>query len=189
MKWVIILLIYCGFCILAFIYIRRRYNDNRTTDFVFWLVLILTAPFAIVSLPIWFPYALIRKQKRNKQMNEQMRIWRDEHERWMKGYKARCIIGGKEKNESGIETLSTYKCKNCGYTVKSMPQGFFKLSSMVYYNFKCEKCKNIVSVCSKDISDMSYVQHCPICEESHCFSFWNPIEGHCPKCDGMMEES
>ena len=138
----------------------------------------------ICSLVILF----VRNRNKKRSMNEQLRIWQDEHKRWMKEYKARCIIGGKEKDESGIETLSAYKCKKCGYTVRSNPQGFFKLPSGVYYNFKCEKCKNIISVCSKDISDMSFVQKCPVCEESNCFSFWNPIEGHCPKCDGMMEE-
>ena len=119
---------------------------------------------------------------------KQLRIGEDEQKRWLEEYKARTIIGGAERAESGIETLSTYKCDNCGYTLRSAPQGFFKLSSDVYYNFKCEKCRNIVSICSKDIIYMSYVQDCPLCEESDSFSFWNPIEGRCPKCNGKMEE-
>ena len=179
MNWVAILIIYCVFSILAFIYIRRRANRTVKTDFVFWSVMFLILPFAIVSLPIWFPYALIKKQK----TNVQMRIWRDEHERWMKEYKARSIISGAERNDSGIETLYTYKCKNCGYTLRSMPQGFYKISSGVYYNFKCENCKIVVGVHSKDV----YSNYCPKCEEHNCLAFWNPIEGHCPKCDGMME--
>ena len=184
MNWVTILIIYCIVCILAFIYIRRRCLRIKKTDFIFWLIFIPILPFYIISLPIWLPFVLIRERKKNKQL----RIWKDEHKRWMKEYKARTIIGGAERVESGLETLSTYKCDKCGYTLRSAPQGFFKLSSDVYYNFKCEKCSNIVSVCSKDISYMSYVQCCPLCEEYHCFSFWNPVEGCCPKCNGKMKE-
>jgi hypothetical protein len=28
---------------------------------------------------------------------------------------------------------------------------------------------------------------CPYCHESSGLSTWNPIEGHCPVCDGEME--
>lgn len=115
-------------------------------------------------------------------------MWKDMHESWMKEYKERAIIGGAERTICGIETLPTYKCNNCGYTLRSAPQGFFKLPSDVYYNFKCEKCRNIISVCSRDISHMDYVDYCPVCEDSQSFAFWNPIEGHCPKCNGKMEE-
>ncbi len=184
MNWLPILIIYSLVCIFAFIYIKKRCKKKGATDFLFWLVLIMIAPFFIISSPIWLPFILAKESKDNKQL----RKWEDEHNSWMKEYKARSIIGGAEKIESGIEILSTYKCRKCGYTLRSAPQGFYKLSSYVYYNLKCEKCKNIVSVSSKDISDMSYVQYCPLCEESRCLSFWNPIEGRCPKCDSEMEE-
>ena len=77
-------------------------------------------PFYIISLPIWLPFVLIRERKKNKQL----RIWKDKHKRWMKEYKARTIIGGAERVESGLKTLSTYKCDKCGYTLRSAPQGF-----------------------------------------------------------------
>lgn len=184
MSWIIILIIYCIVCILAFIFIRRRSIRIGGPDFMFWLIFIPMVPFCIISLPIWLPIVIIKERNSNKQM----RIWKEMHNSWMKEYKTRAITGGAERTENGFEMLPTYKCQNCGYALRSAPQGFFKLSSDVYYNFKCEKCRNIVSVCSKDISYMGYVQHCPICEESQCFSFWNPIEGRCPKCNGKMEK-
>lgn len=86
-----------------------------------------------------------------------------------------------------MATLRTYKCNNCGYTVQTEPVGFYALMSGMYYNFKCKKCKTIVSLSSKEIYEMCYSPRCPECNEENCLSTWNPIEGHCPKCNGEME--
>jgi len=81
----------------------------------------------------------------------------------------------------------TYKCKKCGSSVQTEPAGFYGLMSGMYYNFKCKKCKRLVTLSSKAIVEMGNQPRCPICEESQFFSTWNPIEGRCPKCDGEME--
>ena len=96
-----------------------------------WVTILII--ICIVSI---LTFIFIQRRKINK-MNKLSRIRRDNHNSRMKEYKARAIIGGEERTGSGIETLSIYKCKKCGYTLRSTPQGFFKLSSEVYYNFKC----------------------------------------------------
>ena len=185
MIWVAVI-IYCIVSIFAFMYIRKRNKENSLESFDKYtvLVLILIAPLAIALLPIWLPYTMVKQRK----IKKQTKVWRDEHNHRMKEYKSRTIIGGAEGIGIGTESLIIYKCKKCGYSLRSAPEGFFKISNSVYYNFKCKKCKTIVSLCSKDISEMSYVLYCPKCEDSHCLTFWNPIEGRCPKCHGMMEE-
>ena len=81
----------------------------------------------------------------------------------------------------------TYKCRKCGYKVLTEPQGHYALMSGSYYNFKCTKCKEIVSVRSDDIGHQGWDLHCPKCgaDNNHLFS-WNPVEGHCPKCNRKM---
>lgn len=181
MIWVAVIT-YCIVSIFAFMYIRRRNKERSLESFDKYtvLVLILIAPLAIALLTIWLPYILVKQRKLT-------RVRRDEHNNKMKEYKSRTIIGGAGGIGNAAESLIIYKCKKCGYSLRSAPEGFFKLSNSVYYNFKCKKCKTIVSLCSKDISEMSL--YCPKCEDYHCLSFWNPIEGRCPKCHGMMEET
>ena len=82
----------------------------------------------------------------------------------------------------------TYKCKKCGYSVHTEPQGFYGLMSGMYYNFKCKNCKKIVALSADDIKTMGYQPRCPECGKEDCLSTWNPIEGHCPKCNGEMEK-
>ena len=81
----------------------------------------------------------------------------------------------------------TYKCKKCGYAVKTEPQGFYGLMSGMYYNFKCNNCKRIVEITPGGLAEMGYLPECPNCHKTHCLSTWNPIEGKCPECDGEME--
>ena len=75
-----------------------------------------------------------------------------------------------------------YVCKKCGYKIQTEPRGFYGLKSGMYYNFKCSNCKRILKM---GIGEN--IPQCPYCHETSCLSTWNPIEGHCPVCDGEME--
>ena len=187
MYWIIGILIYCIACVLAVLYIRRRnkMKDPPPKDFdlVNWIVLTFVAPLGIVLSPFWLPFILVPHYRDSKEYKRRKK----EMKRWRKVFKARAIIGGKEVTEDELQSVSIYKCKKCGYIVRTERQGFFKLTSGVYYNFYCKNCKNIVSIHSGDIVKMGYLPRCPQCDETaHNLSFWNPIEGHCPKCNGMM---
>lgn len=81
----------------------------------------------------------------------------------------------------------TYKCKKCGYKVQTEPRGYYALMSGMFYNFKCSNCKSIVTIPSGGLSRDGELPKCPNCNETSGLSTWNPIEGHCPKCDGEME--
>lgn len=186
MNWIVLLIIYVIVCILAVICIRRRLknDDFNKEDIINWILLILIAPLAILFSPILITFTIVSNIKRKRQRSKQEK----EHKRRQEELLARTIIGGSESTVDGIEALSTYKCQECGFTLRSEPQGFFKLASGVYFNFKCKNCNNIVSISSDDIHKMYYFPHCPVCEEPHDLSFWNPVEGKCPKCDGVMEK-
>ena len=86
-----------------------------------------------------------------------------------------------------MATFRTYKCKKCGFTVETESAGYYALMSGMYFNFKCRKCKRIVSISSEDINILGYSLVCPECNNTDCLSTWNPIEGHCPQCNGEME--
>jgi len=107
-------------------------------------------------------------------------------EEWKKKRKKKVIIGRGDVHDDEVASISVFICENCGYTVRSEPQGFYVLKSEAYYNFRCKKCKNIVNISAEDIEEMGYVTTCPLCDEGR-LSFWNPIEGHCPKCNGKMK--
>ena len=106
-------------------------------------------------------------------------------EEWKKKRKKKVIIGRGDVHDDEVASISVFICENCGYTVRSEPQGFYVLKSEAYYNFRCKKCKNIVNISAEDIEEMGYVTTCPLCDEER-LSFWNPIEGHCPRCKGKM---
>ena len=84
--------------------------------------------------------------------------------------------------------LFVFKCKDCGHEVWADPRGFHALMTGQYYQFKCDKCKEIVSISAQNLAEMGYNPHCPECnaDEEH-LSTWNPVEGRCPKCNGEME--
>ena len=86
-----------------------------------------------------------------------------------------------------MATLRTYRCKSCGYEVQAEPEGHFALMSGEYYMFSCKDCKEIVEISAHSLSQMNYAVHCPECHGEN-LSTWNPIEGHCPKCGGPLEE-
>lgn len=86
-----------------------------------------------------------------------------------------------------MATWRTYKCKDCGYEVNTEPQGHYALMSGEYYNFSCPKCKGVVALSADTLAKQRYQVTCPKCGGKK-LSTWNPIEGHCPKCNGTMEE-
>jgi DNA-directed RNA polymerase subunit RPC12/RpoP len=86
-----------------------------------------------------------------------------------------------------MATFSVFKCKKCGYSVHTESQGHYALMSGEYYNFKCNKCKEIVSISSSSLAQEMYGVRCPKCGERDHLYTWNPLEGHCPKCNGRME--
>ena len=92
-------------------------------------------------------------------------------------------------NQREMAHFYIYKCKKCGYEVKTEPQGFYGLMSGQYYNFKCMGCKNIVSLSTSDLESMGYLPSCPKCHDSEHLSTWNPVDGKCPRCNREMERS
>ena len=87
-----------------------------------------------------------------------------------------------------MASFKSYKCKECGYEVWAEPQGFHALMTGQYYQFRCNACKRIVSISAQNLAEMKYDPRCPECYAGHeHLSTWNPIEGHCPKCNGEME--
>ncbi|MBP5380127.1 MAG: hypothetical protein J6Y39_00135 [Bacteroidaceae bacterium] len=87
-----------------------------------------------------------------------------------------------------MATLRIYRCE-CGYEVQTEPTGHYGLFAGEFYNFRCAKCKEIVSISADDLAEQRYLPTCPECgamnEEIHN---WNPIEGRCPKCGKEMKE-
>lgn len=87
-----------------------------------------------------------------------------------------------------MAAFRTYRCE-CGYEVQTEPTGHYGLMAGEFYNFRCAKCKEIVSISADDLAKQVYTPTCPKCgamnEDIHT---WNPIEGHCPKCGRGMEE-
>jgi DNA-directed RNA polymerase subunit RPC12/RpoP len=79
-----------------------------------------------------------------------------------------------------------YECKKCGYKIQTEPSGCYGLMAGMFYNFKCSNCKRIVNM---GIGGDGELPKCPYCHETSGLSTWNPIEGHCPVCDGEMEQS
>ncbi len=78
----------------------------------------------------------------------------------------------------------TYRCSCCSYEHVGNGAGFDGIMAGLVVDFKCDHCKEIVSVLMHD--HMFYVD-CPNCRK-RVVSTWNPIDGHCPKCGGKMEE-
>ena len=61
-----------------------------------------------------------------------------------------------------MATLRTYKCE-CGYEVQTEPTGHYGLFSGEYYNFRCAKCKEIISISADDLASQRYLPKCPKC--------------------------
>lgn len=87
-----------------------------------------------------------------------------------------------------MATLTTFKCGKCGYSVHTEPTGHYSLMSGEFYNFKCFKCKKIVSLSADTLASQRYFIQCPECSSQEKLSNWNPIEGRCPKCSVKMEK-
>ena len=99
-----------------------------------------------------------------------------------------------------MATLRTYRCK-CGYEVQTEPTGHYGLFAGEFYNFRCAKCKEIISISADELASQRYFPTCdelasqryfPTCPkcgaENEEIHNWNPIEGHCPKCGKKMQE-
>ena len=86
-----------------------------------------------------------------------------------------------------MATLRTYRCE-CGYEVQTEPTGHYGLMSGEYYNFRCSKCKQIISISADDLASQGYFPTCPECgAKNEKIHNWNPIEGRCPKCGKKMK--
>lgn len=193
MVYFVSILLYCLACVITLIFVRRR-NKKKASDsnqfgIINWIVLVFIAPLGIVLSPFWIPFILIPHMRENIIINEKGKEWKErakEWKKWKKERKKRVIIGRGDVSDEEVASISVFVCENCGYTVRSEPQGFYALKSEMYYNFRCNSCKNVVNISSVDIKEMGYVPTCPLCD-SRRISFWNPIEGHCPKCKGKMK--
>ena len=87
-----------------------------------------------------------------------------------------------------MATLRTYRCE-CGYEVQTELTGHYGLFAGEFYNFRCAKCKEIISISVDDLANQRYLPQCPNCgAENEKIHNWNPIEGRCPKCGKKMHE-
>ena len=50
-----------------------------------------------------------------------------------------------------MATLRTYRCK-CGYEVQTEPTGHYGLFAGEFYNFRCAKCKEIISISADELA-------------------------------------
>lgn len=82
--------------------------------------------------------------------------------------------------------FNRYVCKECGHEIETDPHGHYSLMSGEYFDFYCEKCKDIVNLSSKEIVAMGYFIKCPKCGNEGLYT-WNAKDGHCPKCNGELE--
>lgn len=84
--------------------------------------------------------------------------------------------------------IIAYKCKQCNHKVQASPNGFDTTMTNTWFYFKCEECQEIVTLDIEEIVDQHGILTCPNCHNIATLSSWNPIEGHCPKCGGEMEQ-
>ena len=61
-----------------------------------------------------------------------------------------------------MATLRTYRCE-CGYEVQTEPTGHYGLFAGEFYNFRCAKCKEIISISADDLASQRYLPKCPKC--------------------------
>jgi len=88
-----------------------------------------------------------------------------------------------------MATFRLYRCKKCGYEIQTDPHGHYGLMSGEYYDFRCVKCKEIVSIHVDNLARDGYFPTCPECGASNEDLYtWNATEGKCPKCNGEIEE-
>ena len=80
-----------------------------------------------------------------------------------------------------------YKCEKCGYQVEANPLGHDTLMDGEYYDFWCHECNEIVSINVEDMYKQGMYIRCPECEKEGLLSTWNPIKGHCPKCNSRLK--
>lgn len=87
--------------------------------------------------------------------------------------------------------LKLYKCnrKRCGYSVKTEAQGHYALMYTDIYNFRCDKCREIIELSVVEFASRLHGLRCNRCgaDSEHLFP-WNPTEGKCPKCRALMSE-
>ena len=85
--------------------------------------------------------------------------------------------------------LKKYKCKRCGYSILAHRKGRYSLMAGECYTFSCSECKEIVSLLVSDLAKQYYFLTCPNCGSQDSLTSWNPVDGHCPKCNGEMKSS
>lgn len=87
-----------------------------------------------------------------------------------------------------MAVLKTYRC-DCGYEAQTTPTGHYGLFAGEFYNFRCTKCGEIISISADELAEQRYFPTCPECGATKEALFtWNPVEGSCPKCGKKMNE-
>lgn len=86
-----------------------------------------------------------------------------------------------------MAVLSNYVCDSCGYDVVASPHGHYGVMSGSIYQFNCKSCKEIVELSGDELSEMKSFPACPKCENDGQLYAWNPIDGRCPKCEGVVK--
>ena len=81
-----------------------------------------------------------------------------------------------------MATYHRYRCIECGYEHTGNDAGFDGIMAGLVVDFRCDHCKEIVSVLMRE--PMFWVD-CPNCKQRVTRN-WNPIDGCCPKCEGKM---
>lgn len=82
--------------------------------------------------------------------------------------------------------LQVYRCSKCGFEVQANQLGHDSFMDGECYDFWCHNCDEIVSINVRDLAAQGMFVKCPECGKEGMLSNWNPVEGHCPKCNSRL---
>lgn len=88
-----------------------------------------------------------------------------------------------------MATFYRFFCKKCGLDVELPETTKYYLMSGAHLQCLCNKCHKLSSVAERELEETQLEElQCEECGATGSLSYWNPIEGRCPKCGEQLEE-